>query len=404
MFLYAARQPILDTDKNLFAYELLFRDSLDNVFPEIDANEATSKLIESQLNIGIEDFTGDKPAFINFTLDTLLKKYPTLIHPEHLVIEILETINPGKKLLEEIKQLKQQGYVIALDDYIHQPVWAHFYPYVDIIKVDFIETSLEQMLEIKEAIKQYPQIKLLAEKVETLEEFNQAIELGFSYFQGYFFSKPEVVQSRALNPAQLTIAELLFETSKKEIDFTKITKVFERDVNLAYKLLRYANSAIFKRRAEIATIKQALMVLGTVELKKFLSVLFAAQVGAEKPAELMKLSMSRARFAELMAQDHKDDPSTAFLTGMMSLIDAMLDEPIATVMNKLPLAEPIKKALVERKGIMAFYIEIGKCFENANWDRAEKLILKIGLDKNHIPSLYQEAVHWSDVQMEALGH
>lgn len=404
MFLYAARQPILDTDKNLFAYELLFRDSLDNVFPEIDANEATSKLIESQLNIGIEDFTGDKPAFINFTLDTLLKKYPTLIHPEHLVIEILETINPGKKLLEEIKQLKQQGYIIALDDYIHQPVWAHFYPYVDIIKVDFIETSLEQMLEIKEAIKQHPQIKLLAEKVETLEEFNQAIELGFSYFQGYFFSKPEVVQSRALNPAQLTIAELLFETSKKEIDFSKITKVFERDVNLAYKLLRYANSAIFKRRAEIATIKQALMVLGTVELKKFLSVLFAAQVGAEKPAELMKLSMSRARFAELMAQDHKDDPSTAFLTGMMSLIDAMLDEPIATVMNKLPLAEPIKKALVERKGIMAFYIEIGKCFENANWERAEKLILQIGLDKNHIPSLYQEAVHWSDIQMEALGH
>lgn len=404
MFLYAARQPILDTDKNLFAYELLFRDSLENVFPEIDANEATSKLIESQLNIGIEDFTGDKPAFINFTLDTLLKKYPTLIHPKHLVIEILETVSPGKKLLEEIKQLKSQGYIIALDDYIHQPVWAHFYPYIDIIKVDFIETSLEQMLEIKEAIKKYPKIKLLAEKVETLEEFNQAIELGFCYFQGYFFSKPEVVQSRALSPAQLTISELLIETSKKEIDFAKVTKVFERDVNLAYKLLRYANSAIFKRRAEISTIKQALMVLGTVELKKFLSVLFAAQVGSEKPAELMKLSMSRARFAELMAQDHKDDPSTAFLTGMMSLIDAMLDEPIATVMKKLPLAEPIKKALVERKGIMAFYIEIGKCFENANWERAEKLIIQIGLDKNHIPSLYQEAVHWSDVQMEALGH
>lgn len=404
MFLYAARQPILDTEKNLFAYELLFRDSLDNVFPEIDANEATSKLIESQLNIGIEDFTGDKPAFINFTLDTLLKKYPTLIHPEHLVIEILETINPNKKLLEEIKLLKKQGYIVALDDYIHQAVWAHFYPYVDIIKVDFIETSLEQMLEIKAAIKDFPQIKLLAEKVETLDEFNQAIELGFSYFQGYFFSKPEVVQSRALSPAQLTISELLVETSKKEIDFVKVTTVFERDVNLAYKLLRYANSAIFKRRAEIATIKQALMVLGTVELKKFLCVLFAAQVGSDKPAELMKLSMSRARFAELMAQDHKDDPSTAFLAGMMSLIDAMLDEPIATVMNKLPLSEPIKKALVERKGIMAFYIEIGKCFENANWERAEKLILQIGLDKNHIPSLYQEAVHWSDVPMEALGH
>ena len=106
MFLYAARQPILDADKNLFAYELLFRDSLENVFPEIDANEATSKLIEGQLNIGVEDFTGDKPAFINFTLDTLMKKYPSMLHQDHIVVEILETVQPGKKLLAECKLLK----------------------------------------------------------------------------------------------------------------------------------------------------------------------------------------------------------------------------------------------------------------------------------------------------------
>lgn len=404
MFLYAARQPILDRDKNLFAYELLFRDSLENVFPEIDANEATSKLIESQINVGIEDFTSDKPAFINFTLDTLIKKYPTLIPADHLVVEILETVQPGKKLLNECKLLKEAGYTIALDDYIHQNVWRHFYPYVDIIKIDFMETSYEQMEEIKASIADFPQIKLLAEKVETIEEFEKALELGFSYFQGYFFSKPEVLQSRALSPAQLTIAELLFETAKSDIDFGKITTVFERDVSLAYKLLRYANSAIFRRRAEIANIKQALMVLGSIELKKFLSVIFAAQVGAEKPAELMKLSMSRARFCELMAQEQKIEPATAFLTGMLSLIDAMLDEPIEGIMNKLPLAENIKSALTEKKGILAAYIEIVKCFETANWSRSDKLLEKITFDKPKALNLYQDAAQWADIQMEVLGH
>ncbi len=402
MFLYAARQPILDADKNLFAYELLFRDSLENVFPEIDANEATSKLIEGQLNIGVEDFTGDKPAFINFTLDTLMKKYPTMLHQDHIVVEILETVQPGKKLLAECKLLKEAGYVIALDDYIHQTVWRHFYPYVDIIKIDFMETSYEQMEEIKVAIEDFPEIKLLAEKVETIEEFEKALELGFSYFQGYFFSKPEVVKSKALSPAQLTLAELLYETSKRDFDLSKITTVFERDVGLAYKLLRYSNSAVFKRRAEIATIKQALMVLGITELKKFLSVLFAAQVGSEKPAELMKLSMTRARFAELIAQSHGTDASTAFLTGMMSLIDAILDEPIESVMQKLPLSEEIKEALINKKGVLAGYVAIVVCFEQANWGRADKLMDKLKLDKEKMPSLNHEALQWANAQMDAL--
>lgn len=403
MYLYAARQPILDRDKNLFAYELLFRDSLDNVFPEVDANEATSKLIENQLNVGIDDFTGNKPAFINFTLETLLKKYPTMLHQEHVVVEILETVQPGKKLLNECRLLKEAGYTIALDDYVHEPVWRHFYPYVDIIKVDFMETSYEQMLEIKQAIVDFPQIKLLAEKVETNEEFEKALELGFVYFQGYFFSKPEIVQSRSLSPAQLTLAELLFETSKKDFDISKITKVFERDVGLAYKLLRYANSPIFKRRTDIANIKQALMVLGVVELKKFLSILFAAQVGTDKPVELTRLSMTRARFCELLAQAAETDMSTAFLTGMLSLIDAMLDQPIGAVMDKLPLSDEIKLALTDKQGTLAQYVAIIKQLEKGKWSQAEQLATTLTLCGDKLPEIYQDATEWANVQMAALG-
>ena len=405
MYFYAARQPILDRNKELYAYELLFRDGLENAFPDIDGDEATSRMVEgSQLSFGLDDFLGDKPGFINFTLDTLQKKYPSMLPKEQVVVEILETVQPGKRLLAECQQLKQQGYMLALDDYIHQPVWRHFYPFIDIIKIDFRSTSTDTIEEIKTAIAAFPQIKLLAEKVETNEEFQLALDMGFSYFQGYFFSKPEMMQSKALSPAQMTLAELLYETSKSDLDLGKITDVFQRDVHLSYKLLRYSNSAIFKRRAEIETIKQALVVLGQTELKKFLSLLFTAQISSDKPAELMRMSMTRARFAEGLAQLHgKVDTAKAFLTGLMSLMDAILDEPINSVMSKLPLAKEIKDALVDKKGVLADYIQLIQFYETANWQEANKAIQLIQLPAEQVPDAYHTAIQWANEQMKALG-
>lgn len=405
MYFYAARQPILDRNKELYAYELLFRDGLENAFPDVDGDEATSRMVEgSQFSFGLDDFLGDKPGFINFTLDTLQKKYPSMLPKEQVVIEILETVQPGKRLLAECQQLKEQGYVLALDDYIHQGVWRHFYPFIDIIKIDFRSTAADTINEIKLALTDFPHIKLLAEKVETNEEFQLALDMGFSYFQGYFFSKPEMMQSKALAPAQMTLAELLYETSKADMDLNKITQVFQRDVHLSYKLLRYSNSAIFKRRTEIETIKQALVVLGQTELKKFLSLLFTSQISSDKPAELMRMSMTRARFAEGLAELHgKVDTAKAFLTGLMSLMDAILDEPIDSVMNKLPLAKEIKEALIEKKGLLADYIQLIQYYEKAQWKEANQAINTLQLPNDKVPDSYHTAVQWANEQMKALG-
>ncbi|MDP2636454.1 MULTISPECIES: HDOD domain-containing protein [unclassified Pseudoalteromonas] len=406
MYFYAARQPILDRDKELIGYELLFRDGVDNVFPNIDGDEATSRLIEgSQFNFGLEDLTDDKPAYINFTLDTLQKGYPTLLGKDQIVVEILETIQPGKRLLAIVKDLKEKGYTLALDDYIHQPVWRHFYPYIDIIKIDFLSCELDQIKQIIEEIKPFPHIKLLAEKVETHEKYQLALDLGFSYFQGFFFSKPEMVQSKSLPPSQIALAELLYETSSMDINLKKITDVFERDVTLSYKLLRYSNSAAFKRRAEISTIKQALIVLGVQEIKKFLSLLFAAQVAANKPAELIRLSLTRARFTELLAIEHNKvkDTGMAFLTGMMSLMDAILDESMQSVMKKLPLSNDIKDALVENKGLLAQYLELVKLYEQADWQSANTIIDELALAADKVPDSYHEALSWANTQMKVLG-
>ena len=406
MYFYAARQPILDANKKLYAYELLFRDSINNVFPGIDGDEATSKMVEaSKFNMSISDFTSNKLAFINFTLETLVQGYPEMLTNEEVVIEILETVKPGKKLLALCKDLYSKGYIIALDDYEHQSVWSHFYPFIKIIKVDIQQTNFDEIKEIIEAIKDYPHIELLAEKVETYEEYDQALQLGFKYFQGFFFAKPEMVKTKNLSPSQLSMAELLYETSKPELDLAGITSVFQRDVSLSYKLLRYANSAIFKRRNEVSTIKQALVILGSSELKRFLGLMFAITANPDKPTELIKLAMTRAKFCELVAKDMKSnlDDSIAFLTGLLSMIDAILDEDLEVVLAKLPLAAEIKEPLLTRKGTMAAIIKLVEFIEHAQWDKTNSVMEKLKLDKEQAVRHYNEALAWADEQSQLSG-
>jgi len=405
MNFYAARQPILDKSKKLFAYELLFRDGINNVFPGIDGDEATSKMIEaSQFNMGISDFTGSKPAFINFTLQTLSQGYPEMLTPDEVVVEILETIKPGKKLLALCKDLHKKGYTLALDDYQHQSVWIHFYPYIKIIKIDIRQSGLDEIKEVLSAVKEYSHIKMLAEKVETYEEYNQMLQLGFDYFQGYFFAKPEMIKTKSLSPSQIAMAELLYETSKTALDLNSITNVFERDVSLSYKLLRYANSAVFKRRNEISTIKKALVILGSGELKRFIGLMFAVTINPDKPSELINLAMTRAKFCELVAQDicSQLDISIAFLTGLLSMIDAILDEEMATVLDKLPLSKDIKDPLLTKKGVMAVLIKLVEFIEQADWDKSTLVMEKLKLDKDKVVEHYSQAVAWADEQTQVI--
>jgi len=403
MKFHAARQPILDSEQNLFAYELLFRDGITNAFPDIDGDEATSKIIAgSQFDFSLTDLTGNKPAFINFTYETLSKKYPSLVPNTDIVIEILETERPGKRLLHEVKELHAAGYTIALDDYVHESVWRHFYPFIKIIKVDFLATTVEQREVIIAAVKDYSHIKLLAEKIETHEEFEHAKAQGFTYFQGYFFARPQLMEAKSLTPAQFSLAELLYETSKPDLDLPKIISVFELDVNLAYKLLRYSNSAVFRRRTEISSIKQALVTLGKKELQKFLSVLFSAQLTSDKPPELMAMSLTRARFSEGLAIESTkvDESSVAFLTGMLSLIDVILGEEMADAMEKLPLSPEIKSALISGEGALAHVLDVARAYEISNWETVEAELEQLAIDESKVPSIYQEAVQWSNEQME----
>jgi EAL and modified HD-GYP domain-containing signal transduction protein len=401
MSFYAARQPILNADKTLFAYELLFRDSLENSFPkDMNDDQATSNMVDgllSSLGSSLESIAQNKPAFINFTHDTLLKRFPLMLPKEQVVVEVLETVKPGKKLLAAIQELKSNNYIVALDDYEHQTVWRHFFPFIDIIKIDFTLTSFDEIKQIIEDISDFKHIKLLAEKVETYDEFNQALELGFSYFQGYFFSKPEVLHSRTLTPCHISLADIMSEMSKEEPNINLVAKTFELDVSLSFKLLRYTQSPIFKRGEEISTIKQAIVLLGNQELRRFVSLLFAAKYSEGKPQVLTALSLVRARFCESVTvlTNQNKEQSSAFLVGLLSLLDAMLDSKLEDLLDTLPLSEDIKTSLTKNEGVLALYLNLVTCFEQGDWAAAEKISNQLNLDTDDTALKYQEAVNWT---------
>lgn len=400
---YAARQPILNKDKTLFAYELLFRQSLENVFPKINDNQATAKLIEGlQFNLGLETLTEGTLAFINFTHDSLIDGYPLLLPKDQIVVEILETAKPTKNLLNTCIDLKEKGYILALDDYEHDPIWKHFFPYIDIIKIDYKLSSEEQIRNICEECKPYKNIKLLAEKVETYQEFEHALALGCDYFQGYFFSKPEVIRSIAFNPSQLSVIKLMAEVNKPEPNILHISSIFEGDAELSFKLLRYAQSPAFKRAKKIENLKQAVVMFGIAELKRFISLLFTAQFSEGKPQQLTLMALVRARFCENMVvySQSKAETSSAFLIGLLSLLDAMVDANLADLMEKLPISQEMKDTLIRKYGEIANYLTLCECLEKAEWDKAEQLSQSFGFDFMQILDNFQLALAWSSERIK----
>ena len=355
-----------------------------------------------QLNLGLDNLAKEKLAFINFTAETLNKEYPLLLPNTQLVVEILETVKPTKKLLNICKKLHGRGYKIALDDYEHHPNWSYFLPYISIIKVDFKLSTDDEIHAVVHMVKKYPHIELLAEKVETYAEFEQAKELGFVYFQGYFFSKPEVIKSRTLNPSQAAIASLMAELSLPSPNMKALSDLMESDVNLSYKLLRYAQSPIFKRRKAIENIKQAVIALGQHELKRFVSLLFTSQFTEGKPPELTTMSQSRAHFCEFICAkaNFKEQQPSAFLVGMLSLLDAMLDTDLNNLITALPVSDHIKQALLDKTGPLADILSLCRCLEQGMWSEVPAYENKLRLSTESINQCYTDAIVQSEKQMQ----
>lgn len=393
--IFMARQPVFDTDLNVFGYEILFRSGEENRFQgEVVHSVAASKvMLDSFLVFGLETVTGGKKAFLNMTQNLLLAGSPHLFPAETMVVELLETIQPTPEVIQACRKLKNDGYLLALDDFIFSDSTKPLTEMADIIKVDFLQTAGEKRREIIEKLRPR-RYQYLAEKVETLEDFNQAKEFGYSLFQGYFFSKPVIITSRGLPGNKLNYLRILQEASRPDTDFDRLEKIFRLDISLTYKLLRYINSAAFNLRGEVQSIRQALVLLGLQEVRKWVALVIMGGMISDKSQELLVGSFVGACFCERLAvstgfESRRND---LFLLGMFSLIDAILDRPMAEILAQLPLAADIREALLGGRGRLADLLRMLRAYEQANWEHVAVLARGLGLEEREVADAYMKSL------------
>ncbi len=397
MDVFVARQPIFDRKKRIYAYELLFRTGMANAFPDLDGETATSSLLSSSFfTVGIEQISGGNKAFINFTEDLLLKGTPSMFPAGNIVVEVLEDVNPTEEIIESCKNLVAKGYDLALDDFVFTEEWRPLVKISKIIKIDFRLTEMDEIERIVETIKPYG-CRLLAEKIETYDEFKQALDMGFVYFQGYFFAKPEVLKNKDIPSSKLTLLQLITEINRTEFDVDNLERLINQDVSVSFKLLKYLNSAFFYRVQPISSIRQAITFLGERGVRQFVSLIATSKLSESKPSELIRTSIIRARMLELMAENlGKANSSEFFMLGLFSLIDAMLDNTMSYLMKQLPLTDVVKEALSVRTGKMIPFLQAIEFYESGKWEEFESNLDSVGIDPKKFPGFYLDAVGWAD--------
>ena len=397
MFAYVARQPIVDTSQQLYAYELLFRDGEKNCFPNISPDEATSRILAaSHLNVGLEAVTNGALAFINFHTDTLLHRFPTSLDPKNVVIEITETVDVSDDLVEACQQINAQGYRLALDDYDLEEKWQVLLPLISIVKFDITTVTDQQIRETVPVLKAH-NIELVAERVETKEQFHYYRQLGFDYFQGYFFARPEVIRHRKMSSSAVNMLELLKESTAAELNIENINTILERDVSLSYLLLRFINNPTVNKRNEITSLKHAMTFMGEQEVRKFIALLSLANLSDGQPGEILSMSLVRARFCELILVAMKDQskPNSGFLTGMLSLIDTLMEQEMRELVNKLPLPADVSGALCGENNHLKQCLQLANAFERGQWGKVRVISTRFGLTQKQLHETYINALSWA---------
>jgi len=400
MDVFVARQPIFDRKKDVAAYELLFRSGLENAYDtSLDGDRSTSNVItNSLLIIGLDNLTNGKKAFVNFTRNLLVQGVPSMLPKNALAVEILETVEPEPDVIQACRELKAAGYQLVLDDFVFQERYQPLVDLADIIKVDFMATDPAQRAELVRRCRGGA-TRFLAEKVETQDAFQEALDAGYELFQGYFFSKPLIVSGRDIPGSKISYLRVLHEVNKPEVEFERIEEIIKRDVSLTYKLLRFINSAYFRFSVKVESIKHALILLGVREIKKWVSVVALSSMGFDKPQELLNLSLVRARFCETVAVKTGLEKRSAdlFLTGLFSLIDALVDRPMQTVLTDLPIADDVKQALLGRDNPLRDVFGLVLSYERAEWTKTSVYANKLRVNEKELPEIFLDSINWANI-------
>ncbi|HFE37731.1 MAG TPA: HDOD domain-containing protein [Gammaproteobacteria bacterium] len=397
------RQSIYDRELNIFAYELLYRPSEgDNFAPsQFDGNKATSEvMLNSFLEVGLENIVGEKRAFINMTEHFVDGSIEIPLPKDSIVVEVLEDVKPTLKVIQGLKDLKSHGYVIALDDFVFDESLMPLVPFADIIKVDLMQITQEALKGHVHAVKKSSAVKLLAEKVETQTEFEFCKELGFDYFQGYFLDKPVIIKGEKIPANKIATLQLVNRLQDPDIEVDELDELIKVDVSLSYKILKYINSPGFGLGTEVTSIRQALMLLGIKNLKKWMSLIILSGL-SDKPSDVIQKTLVRAKMCELIAdvirQENKED---YFLVGMFSMLDAMLSQDMSTVLEYIPISQKLKDALLKHKHKEGKVLRLVIAYEQGAWDDMHAGTIA----PSSLLKAYLSAISWADSAISGLAH
>ncbi len=389
--IFIGRQPIYDRKLGVYAYELLFRTADMNRAAITDGDKATSDvIINTFLEIGLDNIVSNRLAFINLTRSFFVNEHSISLPKDRVVLELLEDIEADDEVVAGVKRLTDQGYTIALDDFIYHESLKPLVQLANIIKIDIMALDRDEVRDHVQALRKHP-LRLVAEKVETQEEFDYCMELGFDYFQGYFFAQPKVIRGQRLPNNRLAILKLLSRLQDPDISPQQLEDLIAQDVAFSYRILRYVNSASFALPRTIESIQQAVVILGLKSIKSWTTLLAMSQVD-NKPAELVITAMVRAKMAEELAKAQKADrPDSFFTVGLFSALDALMDNSMEEILTQLPLADHISDALLHRQGIHGEVLSCVLAYERGQWEQ----IKPTRLSRSQIRDCYLTAVQWA---------
>ena len=389
-----ARQPILTADEKVFGYELLFRDGIENFFRTTDVDAASRSALNTSLLIGLDVLCDGRRAFVNCTRDVLLNDYVTLLPSGQTVVEVLETVPADDLVVEACRRLKKFGYTIALDDFAVNDPREGLTELADIIKVDLRATSGTDAAAM---VKRYGpwRCRMLAEKVETREEFSATKKDGFVYFQGYFFRRPEILTAHEIPANQINYLRMLTAVSRPELDVREIENLVKGETSLCYRLLCYLNSAAFGFAAEIHTVRHALAILGEREVRRWIRLVATLGAGQGKSSDLVLAALVRARFCELLSPRIQRGDSDLFLMGMLSLMDTILEIPMRQVLDHVPIDQDSKAALLGGASTLQPFYQLMLAQESGDWLAVKQLAVQLHLTESDIADSYWQAMQWA---------
>lgn len=397
---FLGRQPILNRDQEIIGYELLFRAAERNVAEFESYSQASASVITSALaSFGIDEVLGGKFGFINVHLGLLLSEMLEVLPKDQTVLELLEFIELDEQVLERCRELKEIGFKLALDDHEYDKKYSEIYDVVDIVKIDILQVGMDALPAIVEGLRRTP-VKLLAEKVETVEQFEVCFRMGFDLFQGYFFERPVVLNKRRIDVSGLAMLKLLQQLTM-DASLNEIEQTFKENPSLSYNLLRLVNSVALGMREKIKTLRHAILMLGTEHLRRWTQLsLFAGNDSRGLNNPLLEMAAVRGRLMEILVKQRNgtvandEQSEAAFMTGILSLLEVLFETPMSEIISKLNLTDDVTNALLSRSGQLGSMLTLAEKLEITDFDAVTPLLIECRVSLDQLLTAQLEAFNW----------